>query len=635
MIRFFISKSPWFSWLIALCEIGIAFSQVSAVAPLPRFAELTDSFGDPLPAGAVARFGTRRLCKPAYDPTSGLLFTPNGKWLITSTWSPEDRNPNQAVQCWDVATGALVGTLGEQKQGVRAIALTPDGKRLATAGQDGSLDIWDLATRKRLWRLRDGKDGSESPILAFSSRRFLVCASSSTIQIWDLETRKKLNEYSSAFKVQDMALAPDGNTLALTADSDEKLTVLEITSGKQKYSVPAEKKSAVVFSPTGRVFATGGRSGLLRVHDAVSGRVLKQWQVWDKAEANTRSKPMAFTPDGMLLATGGSSGLVTLWNLHDGKAVRHFSSPDPLSHIAFSPKGTLLAGWELQRVRLLNTATGELNPSLPGHSSLLTGLAPLTEDLFASSGCDGQVLIWDRRKPFPIETYPVTPGHPDALSGLGANLFAFSHSRYDGRISLYRRPSLKPIVVRDLGEYFWATCVSPDGKLLACGDNKGEVILCPLNRDDSVQRLVVPREGKASLSLNCRGVAFSLDGKQLAVACSDGTLRLCDVPRFRWTQTLDGGERLTPDGFRAALGATAYDPTGLLLAARGEGKLILWNVRGELIRRVEVPLDPRPDPAAICFSPDGRFLADGGGLHLLEHGRSDRIFGASSQTETW
>ena len=61
----------------------------------------------------------------------------------------------------------------------------------------------------------------------------------------------------------------------------------------------------------------------------------------------------------------------------------------------------------------------------------------------------------------------------------------------------------------------------------------------------------VPLRGKPFLFLNA--LAFSLDGSHLAVACSDGALRVCDVARLRWIRTLDGGERLTPDGFMAPI----------------------------------------------------------------------------------
>ena len=52
---------------------------------------------------------------------------------------------------------------------------------------------------------------------------------------------------------------------------------------------------------------------------------------------------------------------------------------------------------------------------------------------------------------------------------------------------------------------------------------------------------------------------------------------MCDVARARWVQTLDGGGRLTRGDFVGHVEAVAYDPTGALLAAVGEGKLIFWD----------------------------------------------------------
>jgi WD40 repeat protein len=377
------------------------------------------------------------------------------------------------------------------------------------------------------------------------------------------------------------------------------VTVLDVRTGKSVFTLPAGKVANVVFSPNGSTLSCVGVDGLLRILDAKSGKVLHTWKAWRAPRKTVTSRLIAYSPDGKILTSWSGQGSVTLWDPTDGKALRQFPGPNDLSDLTFSPDGKVLGSWDGYAVSLLNAKTGKPHLALPGHTALITSIAPFTGgDLFVSGGGAGRVLVWDRRKPFPLAAYPVIGGYPEAISATGADLFAVEVRA--NRIEVYRRISPEPVAVFRTNAYFWRTCLSPDEKLLACGDNKATVHLFTLSGKRDVRRLSWAPDGKALL--NCLDLAFSIDGTQLAVACSDGTLRIGDVARLRWVRTLGGRAH--------ELGAVAYDPTGLLLAAQGRSKLLFWHASsGELVQRIDVDVYNSGTRSSISFSPDGRYLA--------------------------
>src|SRR5262249_297157 len=120
----------------------------------PPVAPTADALDDPLPRGARARLGTTRLRHG--DPLTGVAFSRDGKTLASVA-------TDHPVRLWDPGTGKKSGPFGEQVaaanvyQGSRwltCVAVSADGKTVASGGREGVVIVWEAATGKELHRLR-------------------------------------------------------------------------------------------------------------------------------------------------------------------------------------------------------------------------------------------------------------------------------------------------------------------------------------------------------------------------------------------------------------------------------------------------------------------------------------------------
>ena len=448
----------------------------------------------------------------------------------------------------------------------RAIAMSPDGSRFATTGQDGTATMWETDTGKRLLTLR-GHEGD----------------------------------------VNGIAFSPDGSLLATTGD-DRTVRLWDAASGRQMHVMRGHRDLVLgaAFSPDGRLLATSSQDGTVRIWDVAAGTqhlVLKGPP--GERFVNYSGLTPAFSPDGSRLTSGGWFS-TPIWDLATGgiSMMLPRQRTEALA-VAFSPDGTRVATANQLDAQAWDAETADLVTTFSGHTGDILGIAySLDGTRIATAGDDGIAQVWDASTGEPLLSLA---GHTTgvvqvAFTPDGDRLLTGST---DGTARLW---NISPTGGRD-----WLTVpgpanrqggvsFSPDGTSFAVpGQDSGVTI-----RDVETGAKIITLKGHDA---TIRRMAFSPDGSMLAAA--DGaesgnpqanrTVPIWDV--------VTGDLVMTLTGHTDHVSAVAYSPDGRRLATGSwDGTVRLWDAfSGKELHAVDVG----SAVFALAFSPDDRWLVSG------------------------
>jgi WD40 repeat protein len=484
-----------------------------------------------------------------------LAVSPDGKTIASG-------GQDRAVILWNAASGEVRARLPRFNLDVRALAFQPGGKILAVGTWDKTVDLWDVSG-KEPQRLESLPAGGPVFSLAFAPDGGLLAAgcAKGVVEVWEVETRKKLHTLQEhRGDVRAVAFNPKDDTLA-TAAEDLTVKLWDPTTGKVLHTLQGNGPAvyALAFDPKdGRTLATGGADYMVRLWD-VAAHELRATLVGHRAAVGS----LAFTADGQTLASGSSDRTVKLWDV------------------------------KTERERA----------TIKGHTSGINRLAFALEDKVLVTGSSDHTLkLWDwkRRPDATILKRPAGAVTALALAPNGTTLAVAGVGREGGKVvevwDLSKGDELA--IWRGHQAAIATMAFSPDGATLATGGHDKTIVLWDVATGQS-RALPQKHEGPV-LSL-----AFSRDGKLLASADpgpNPSPIRLWDVAR--------GEEVATPTGGGGAVMCVAFAPDGQTLAAsRGDRTVVLWDIT---TGKVKDTLRGHPQAvAALAFSPDGATLAAG------------------------
>jgi WD40 repeat protein len=222
---------------------------------------------------ALAQFKLAELSQPPV-----MAFSRDGRMLATPTLDKK----SQPIELWDTAAGKKICGFEVNASGVTALALSPDGRILASGSQDSKVIILDVATGKELRRLTHPGSGVVYD-LAFSpdGRRLASKAVNDGYRLWDTATGTELRLPIIDPLGSPIVFSPDGNFLASggrhwparDTEVDASVHLWELDTGKEACRFDGHKGLAesLAFSPDGRRLVSANRDMTALVWD-VTGR---------------------------------------------------------------------------------------------------------------------------------------------------------------------------------------------------------------------------------------------------------------------------------------------------------------------------------------------------------------------------
>lgn len=308
-------------------------------------------------------------------------------------------------------------SLNQHSDGVQAVAISPNGKMLATGSVDTTIKIWDMMTGE----FKHTLTGYTSTILslAFSPDNQTLASSSnlevrdSTVKLWDVSSGKlqrHLEPSLLACRVSSVAFSPDGQFLA-TGQIDTTIKIWHLATGKSRQTLRGHgwDVTSVNFSRDGRLLISGAMDGAVKVWDWSTGQLkhtfnrpkpsdfmasLVSW--FDSSIGPIWS--VAIHPNGHLIASGGSDQGIRFWDLKTGQLTKTIAAHNGTVYtVAFSPDGeTLASGGNDNQVSLWDVQTGELLCSLPHFGSVKSVAFSPNGKFLVSGSLDKTVKIWQR-----------------------------------------------------------------------------------------------------------------------------------------------------------------------------------------------------------------------------------------------
>jgi WD40 repeat protein/serine/threonine protein kinase len=451
-----------------------------SVAFSPNGQILASSLGDTVQLWNTLDWSSRCTMKVENGGASSITFSPDGHYMAGDS--------AELARIWDVSTCELVKAVNGPTS--KFVAFSPVSSWLISVERaSNNINFIQVSDWNILKTIKMDSFIPDSSPYVFSpdSNSLVYGLYDGELKLWDIASGKLLHTMKGhSAAVTSVAFSPDNVTLA-SASGDGTIKLWSVASGQLLKTLPANPSttwgSNIAFSPDGALLASASDNHTVKLWVTATGNLSRSLAIPSDTSATTGPANIwiAFSANGNTVAAFFQDSVFGLWKVADGQLVQSSAEKGPFIRFAgFSQHSNILAlGNIVDKMDLMDAATGELLYSLPGDSGQLNSLAFSPDGtVLADAGLDG-VKLWGAANGQLLHS----------LTGVG--------------------------MVEDVA-------FSPDGAILGSGSFDGTINLWDVISGELLSTL-------KGHTVEMSKVVFTPDGRMLISIADDGTIRLWGV----------------------------------------------------------------------------------------------------------
>jgi WD40 repeat protein len=520
--------------------------------------------------------GLMRVLPGHQRSINAVVIAPTGEWVASA-------GDDGGVQLWDADATTPRAVLTGHRGAVYACAAFPDGRQLASVGADGVTRVWPADGGPALLELAGHLGPVRGVAVAPSGRWFATGGDDGTVRCWHATGRPGPVLVVTSGRVRAVAVGPDG-LLAAGCD-DGAIRLFDMRRRGQPAGVLTGHRGPVRQLATSEGSAwlvSVGEDGTARRWDPAAQALVTRHDL----DAAGHARGCAVSANGLLIAATAGDGVVRLWETATGAHRRLVGPSGTAAVCAVSPDGSWLVSAGRHGVlRIWDARVTDPDVPVGGRDEGMRACVASHDGRWVVSvGEDATATQWD-----------VMTGEPRAaLMG--------------ERLSATRGGAIAP-------DDLWVAVPGPDGGVRLWEPATGAT------------RAVITSPSEV------RAYAAGPDGTWLVGACGDGVVRRWDTSSGEWLESFRawpppfrrvGGElatTMTPGGEDTVGGgggrqACVVAPDGTWVAAGGADRDVrVWD--GASLEQLAVLSGHDGDVLGLAVAPDGRYLVSTGADHEL------------------
>lgn len=258
-----------------------------------------------------------------------VAVSPDGRRVVTGSF-------DYSVRLWDFVEQSEIGVMEGHAGPVNAVAFLGGGARVVSAGDDGLAIVWDLTEGKPLFRLEGHRQKVMGLAVAVDGREIATAGWDQAVRLWNAADGRPGRVFSAVAPMNAVVFAAEGR-LVVAAGHDGALHLWDRHSGAARGKLEGHERGVTHLSVSadGRRVLSAGIDGTVRLWDMIGLREIAVFRHHDQ-----QVYAAAFLPDGQSALSAGRGGILSVWTLADGKVRRAIRAHETMAWgLAASPDG--------------------------------------------------------------------------------------------------------------------------------------------------------------------------------------------------------------------------------------------------------------------------------------------------------